>query len=53
MMARYLIESDEVNAKSLLGFNYGVILMSDEHTKSPLDPVFIQYHNKEESIPST
>ncbi|MEE2723377.1 MAG: peroxide stress protein YaaA [Bacteroidota bacterium] len=42
MMARYLIESDEVNAKSLLGFNYGGYSYSDEHTKSPLDPVFIR-----------
>ena len=42
MMARYLIESDEVNAKSLLGFNYEGYSYSDEHTKSPLDPVFIR-----------
>jgi len=42
MMARYLIESDEVNAKSLLGFHYGGYSYSDEHTKSPLDPVFIR-----------
>lgn len=42
MMARYLIESGEVNAESLLGFNYGGYSYSDEHTMSPLDPVFIR-----------
>ena len=42
MMARYLIESGEVNAESLLGFNYGGYSYSDEYTKSPLDPVFIR-----------
>ncbi|PDH46013.1 MAG: hypothetical protein CND43_01720, partial [Flavobacteriales bacterium MED-G15] len=42
MMVRYLLESEEVTAAHLLGFNYGGYAYSEEHTESKLTPVFIR-----------
>jgi len=42
MMVRYLLESEEVTAANLLGFNYGGYAYSEEYTESKLTPVFIR-----------
>ena len=42
MMVRYLLDKENVTAKTLLGFDYGGYAYSEEHTESPLSPVFIR-----------
>lgn len=42
MMARYLLDQENVTAKTLLGFDYGGYAYSEEHTKSSISPVFIR-----------
>ena len=42
MMARYLLELEEVTAENLLGFNYGSYTYSEENTTSSHAPVFIR-----------
>ena len=42
MMVRYLLDKEIVTAKTLLGFDYGGYAYSEEHTESPLSPVFIR-----------
>ena len=42
MMARYLLELEEVTAENLLGFNYGSYTYSEENTTSSRAPVFIR-----------
>ena len=42
MMVRYLLDKENVTAKTLLGFDYGGYTYSEEHTESPLSPVFIR-----------
>ena len=42
MMVRYLLDKENVTAKTLLGFDHGGYAYSEEHTESPLSPVFIR-----------
>ncbi|MEC7173362.1 MAG: peroxide stress protein YaaA [Bacteroidota bacterium] len=42
MMVRYLLDKENVTAETLLDFDYGGYAYSEEHTKSPLAPVFIR-----------
>jgi cytoplasmic iron level regulating protein YaaA (DUF328/UPF0246 family) len=42
MMVRYLLDQENVTAKTLLGFDYGGYAYSEEHTQSSLSPVFIR-----------
>jgi cytoplasmic iron level regulating protein YaaA (DUF328/UPF0246 family) len=42
MMVRYLLDTENVTANSLLGFDYGGYAYSEEHTESELSPVFIR-----------
>lgn len=42
MMVRYLLEAETVTADTLMGFDYGGYAYSEEHTQSPLAPVFIR-----------
>lgn len=42
MMVRYLLEKEKVTADTLLGFDYAGYAYSEEHTESPLSPVFIR-----------
>ena len=42
MMVRYLLDKENVTAETLLDFDYGGYVYSEEHTQSPLAPVFIR-----------
>ena len=42
MMVRYLLDQENPKADSLLRFDYGGYAYSEEHTESPLAPVFIR-----------
>ena len=42
MMVRYLLDKENVTAETLLDFDYGGYFYSEEHTQSPLAPVFIR-----------
>ncbi len=42
MMARYMLDNENVTAKTLLRFDYGGYNYSEEHTQSPNAPVFIR-----------
>ena len=42
MMVRYLLDKDNVTAETLLDVDYGGYAYSEEHTQSPLAPVFIR-----------
>ena len=42
MMVRYMLDNENVTAETLLGFDYGGYTFSEEHTQSPLTPVFVR-----------
>lgn len=42
MMARYLIDKENIAFDTLLGFDHDGYVYSEEHTESPLSPVFIR-----------
>ena len=42
MMVRYMLDNENVTAETLLGFDYGGYTFSEEHTQSPLAPVFVR-----------
>ena len=42
MMARYMLDKENVNAETLLGFNYEGYAYSEKYTESSLAPVFIR-----------
>ena len=42
MMVRYMLDKENVTAETLLDFDYGGYVYSEEHTQSPLAPVFIR-----------
>ena len=42
MMVRYLLDKENVTAETLLDFDYGGYVYSEEYTQSPLAPVFIR-----------
>jgi len=42
MMARYMLDKENVTAETLLGFDYGGYTFSEEHTQSLLAPVFVR-----------
>ena len=42
MMVRYLLDKENVTAETLLDFDYGGYVYSEEHTQSSLAPVFIR-----------
>ena len=42
MMARYLLDKEKVTAETLLDFDYGGYVYSEDYTESPLSPVFIR-----------
>ena len=42
MMVRYLLDKENVTAETLLDFDYGGYVYSEEHNQSPLEPVFIR-----------
>ena len=41
-MVRYLLDKETVNADTLLDFDYGGYAYSEDHSESPLSPVFIR-----------
>ena len=42
MMVRYMLDNENATAETLLGFDYGGYTFSEEHTQSPLAPVFVR-----------
>ena len=42
MMARYMLDKENVTAETLLGFNYEGYAYSEKYTESSLAPVFIR-----------
>ena len=42
MMARYMLDKENVTAETLLGFNYEGYSYSEKYTESSLAPVFIR-----------
>ena len=42
MMVRYMLDNENVTAETLLRFDYGGYTFSEEHTQSPLTPVFVR-----------
>ena len=37
-----MLDNENVTAETLLGFDYGGYTFSEEHTQSPLAPVFVR-----------